>query len=305
MRKFINQTFRHFNARELRNAASAWVQHSGKMLVSMGGAMSTAEIGVSLAPLIRAGKVHAISCTGANLEEDFYNLIGASSPISDYRSLSERDEVAIQEKGGSRVTDTIIDVSIVKMVDRALLELWQSGLILYPYQYFYCLFRPLSGFTFEQERLKESWLYAAYEMQIPIFTPGWEDSSSGNFFVSKMMSGQVNPNCVRMGHDAFAQLATWYMDQDSVGFFQIGGGIAADFAICVVPMLNEDLGKGVPRWSYFCQIGDSTTSYGSYSGAPPNEKITWGKLGPETPKFMIESDATICFPLIAQYVLHE
>jgi deoxyhypusine synthase len=84
----------------------------------------------------------------------------------------------------------------------------------------------------------------------------------------------------------------------------IGGGIAGDFAICVVPMLREDLGKGdVPLWGYFCQISDSTTSYGSYSGAPPNEKITWGKLGVETPKFMIESDASIVAPLIFAIVL--
>ena len=65
------------------------------------------------------------------------------------------------------------------------------------------------------------------------------------------------------------------------------GGIAGDFPICVVPMLHQDLQREhVPLWAYFCQISDSTTSYGSYSGAVPNEKITWGKLGENTPKFM-------------------
>ena len=61
----------------------------------------------------------------------------------------------------------------------------------------------------------------------------------------------------------------------------------------------------VPLWGYFCQISDSTTSYGSYSGAVPNEKITWGKLGVDTPKFIIESDATIVAPLIFAHVLGE
>jgi len=71
-----------------------------------------------------------------------------------------------------------------------------------------------------------------------------------------------------------------------------------------VPMLEQDLQQtGTPLWSYFCQIGDSTTSYGSYSGAVPNEKITWGKLAVDTPKYMIESDATIVAPLIFAYVL--
>ncbi len=60
---------------------------------------------------------------------------------------------------------------------------------------------------------------------------------------------------------------------------------------------------GVPLWGYFSQISDSTTSYGSYSGAVPNEKITWGKLAGSTPKFIVESDATIVAPLIFAWVL--
>ena len=39
------------------------------------------------------------------------------------------------------------------------------------------------------------------------------------------------------------------------------------------------------------------------SGAVPNEKITWGKLGIDTPRFIIESDATIVAPLIFASVL--
>jgi len=88
-----------------------------------------------------------------------------------------------------------------------------------------------------------------------------------------------------------------------VGFFQIGGGIAGDFPICVVPSIKYDLEKPVKPWAYFCQISDSTTSYGSYSGATPNEKITWDKLTRDTPMFVIESDATIVAPLIVTALL--
>ena len=102
-------------------------------------------------------------------------------------------------------------------------------------------------------------------------------------------------------------LVDWYKKNSQgagVGFFQIGGGTAGDFPICCVPMMEQDLGwTGTPLWAYFCQISDSTTSYGSYSGAVPNEKITWGKLAPDTPKFIMESDATIVAPLIFAYVL--
>ncbi|MEO9891934.1 deoxyhypusine synthase family protein, partial [Aurantibacter sp.] len=101
-------------------------------------------------------------------------------------------------------------------------------------------------------------------------------------------------------------LADWYTENSAkgIGFFQIGGGIAGDFPICVVPMLYQDMERtDTPFWSYFCQISDSTTSYGSYSGAVPNEKITWGKLDINTPKYIIESDATIVAPLIFAYLL--
>ena len=100
------------------------------------------------------------------------------------------------------------------------------------------------------------------------------------------------------------ELATWYERQDvPIGFFQIGGGIAGDFPICVVPMLEQDLERAPAKWAWFCQISDATTSYGSYSGAVPNEKITWGKLDVGTPSFIIESDATIVAPLIFAYVM--
>jgi deoxyhypusine synthase len=112
---------------------------------------------------------------------------------------------------------------------------------------------------------------------------------------------------MKSGIEYMMMLAEWYQKNcrgRGVGFYQIGGGIAGDFPICVVPMLVQDMKiKDIPFWSYFCQISDSTTSYGSYSGAVPNEKITWGKLGTDTPRFIIESDASIVAPLMFAYIL--
>ena len=120
------------------------------------------------------------------------------------------------------------------------------------------------------------------------------------------MKGELQASTVKSGIEYMGYLADWYIknSDNGVGFFQIGGGIAGDFPICVVPMLYQDMEmEDTPFWSYFCQISDSTTSYGSYSGAVPNEKITWGKLDIDTPKFIIESDATIVAPLIFAYLL--
>jgi deoxyhypusine synthase len=316
--RFMTRHFRHFNAATVVDAARAWREHldnGGKMLVSMAGAMSTAELGISLAEMIRQDKVHAISCTGANLEEDIFNLVAHNhyERIDDWRNLTAQDELRLWERKLNRVTDTCIpEQEAMRLVESVILEDWiaadRAGERYFPHEFVYRMLRRGALEKHYQIDPADSWILAAAERNLPIFVPGWEDSTLGNVYASLVIEGRVrNPHTVRTGVEYMVELASWYTRtaaESSIGFFQIGGGIAGDFAICVVPMLQQDLGReDVPRWGYFCQISDSTTSYGSYSGAVPNEKITWGKLDVDTPKFMIESDASIVAPLIFAYVL--
>src|SRR6201999_2117958 len=109
--QFVRHHFRHFNAAALVDAADAYVRHldaGGKMLVTLAGAMSTAELGLSLAEMIRQDKIHAISCTGANLEEDVFNLVAHDyyERVPHYRDLTPADEQALLERHMNRVTDT-------------------------------------------------------------------------------------------------------------------------------------------------------------------------------------------------------
>ncbi len=315
IKEFMKLHFRHFNAAVCVDAAEGWTElldRGGKMFVTLAGAMSTAELGISLSEMIRQDKIHAICCTGANLEEDLYNLVAHNhyKRIPDYRLLSRKDEVDLYAKGLNRVTDTCIPEELaMRRLDRSFLKFWkkaeQEGKRYFPYEYVYQILesKELEP-TFEIDP-KHSWLLAALEKKLPIFTPGWEDSSTGNCFVGHVIKGNLKSyNIVKAGTEQMGDLIDWYKKQTSpIGFFQVGGGIAGDFPICVVPLINKDLKEPASLWSYFCQISDSTTSYGSYSGATPNEKITWGKLEQKTPSFIIESDATIVAPLIFQYVL--
>ena len=315
---FIRTHFRHFNARVLLDAAEGFKRHldgGGKMFVALGGAMSTAEIGLSLAEMIRQDKVHAVSCTGANLEEDIFNLVGRDfyKAVPNHRTLGPEDDRDLFANKYSRVTDTCIPNHIITdRLERPFLNVWleaeANGEHLFPYE---CVFRVLeNGSIRGHYRISpsDSWVIAAMEKRLPIFVLAWEDSTLGNFYAAACIRGQIkNVDTVRSGIQTMMALADWYSQvsvQNSLGFFQIGGGVAGDFPICVVPMLREDLHRSeIPRWGYFCQISDSTTSYGSYSGAPPNEKISWGKLDVNTPSYMIESDATIVAPLMFAYVL--
>lgn len=317
IKEFMKRHYKHFNAAVCVDAAEGWINHlneSGKMIVTLAGAMSTAELGISLAELIRQDKVHAISCTGANLEEDIFNLVAHNhyARIPNYRTLSKQEEQELLERGMNRVTDTCIpEDTAIRRIEKEVLSLWQRAdqnkKSYFPYEFMYQLLDlPSIQKCFEIDP-KNSWLIAAKEKNLPIVTPGWEDSTLGNIFVSHVISGDIsNFHIVKSGLEQMAFFANWYQDVSknfNIGFFQIGGGIAGDFPICVVPLLRQDLHIEVPLWSYFCQISDSTTSFGSYSGAVPNEKITWGKLSITTPSYIIESDATIVAPLIFQYVL--
>lgn len=318
IREFVDANFQHFNSATLKEAAAAYGKHldsGGRMLLAMGGAMSTAELGKTLAEMIRQGKIHAISCTGANLEEDIFNLIAHKEylRVANYQDLTPKEEHDLMKSGLNRVTDTCIpEEKAMRKLEKFVVRRWkaaeQAGERKFPHQFFYDILLSGELEPFYQIDPLDSWMLAAARKNLPIFVPGWEDSTMGNVFVSEHIKGNIKSiGTMRTGLEYMHELVAYYQKESasaSMGFFQIGGGISGDFPICVVPLINQDVKmKDVPIWGYFCQISDSTTSYGSYSGAVPNEKITWGKLGVDTPRFMIESDATIVAPLIFAYVL--
>ncbi|MBK6818638.1 MAG: deoxyhypusine synthase family protein [Bacteroidetes bacterium] len=314
---FIEHHYRHFNAAALMDAAKGYETHlleGGKMMITLAGAMSTAELGISLAEMIRQDKVQIISCTGANLEEDIMNLVAHShyKRVPNYRDLSPQEEWDLLENHYNRVTDTCIpEEEAFRRLQAHIHQIWKKaddqGERYFPHEFMYQML--LSGVLEQYYEIdpKNSWMLAAAQKNIPIVCPGWEDSTMGNIFASYVIKNELKAVTMKSGIEYMVWLADWYRQNSGgkgVGFFQIGGGIAGDFPICVVPMMYQDLEwHDVPFWGYFCQISDSTTSYGSYSGAVPNEKITWGKLDIHTPKFIVESDATIVVPLIFAWIL--
>ncbi len=315
--QFLETHFKHFNAAALVDAAKGYRQHlaeNKKMLISLAGAMSTAELGISFAEMIRQDKVHIVSCTGANLEEDIMNLVAHHQyqRIPNYRDLTPDQEWGLLEKGLNRVTDTCIpEEEAFRRLQKHVFQVWKTAEEneerLFPHEFMYRLLLSEILEQYYEIDPKNSWMLAAAKKNLPLIVPGWEDSTMGNIFASYVLKGELKASTMKSGIEYMTFLADWYTSNagdKGIGFFQIGGGIAGDFPICVVPMLYQDLERiDTPFWSYFCQISDSTTSYGSYSGAVPNEKITWGKLDIHTPKFIIESDATIVAPLVFAYVL--
>lgn len=313
--EFVLKNYKNFNARATRDALIAYWRHvegGGKMFWAVAGAMSSAQLGIVLAPAIRAGLIHGLSVTGANLEESLFRLVAHNSykDFPDYRYFTKEDDTKILEDRMRRVTDTSIpEDEAFRAVEKHIVPTWleatKNGTRMFWHEYFYDLIQKIEKEQHEG-KADECWLLAAAEKKLPIVVPGYEDSTFGNIFASHVKTGECDARIAKSGIEYMAQ---WYDEYQvlsegkGVGFFQIGGGIAGDFPICVVPSIKYDLGKEVKPWAYFCQISDSTTSYGSYSGATPNEKITWDKLTKDTPMFVVESDATIVAPLMLTALL--
>src|ERR1700690_3028782 len=250
---FIKHHYRHFNAAALVDAAEAYnalLASGGKMFVTIGGAMSTAELGLSLAEMIRQDKIHGICCTGANLEEDVFNLVAHDfyERVPHYRDLTPADEASLLRRHMNRVTDTCIpEMEAMRRIEDAVLEEWvaadRAGKAYFPHEFMYRLLRGGKLRKWYEIDPRNSWLLAACEKNLPIIVPGWEDATLGNMFAAAVIRGDVrNVHTVRSGIEYMTWLAGWYTrtarklrtGEGSIGFFQIGGGIAGDFPICVV-----------------------------------------------------------------------
>jgi deoxyhypusine synthase len=318
--RLVEDWYCHYNGGTLRRAARAWAAlhlRGGRMFLAMAGAFSTAEGGKYLATLIRNGFISGLSVTGANLEEDLFRLVGHQEyrEIPNYQDLTAKDDAALADAELPRVTDsTIPEKAAMAVIEKPVDKIWRKaekdGRRLFPHEPLFELLRTGALADHYQKDTDESWLYAAaMRKDFPLVVPGWGDSTLGQVYTAGLYTGEYSPLVIKSDLEYNAEiLMPWYVKtaKDAgipVGFVQLGGGIAGDFSICAVPCLKADAHIEVPFWSYFCQITDAAESCGGYSGAMPQEKITWLKIEPDTPSFAIFGDYTTIFPLIAAYVL--
>lgn len=322
---FAKRTLNHLNGGSTYQAAVWLKDHlkkGGKLVVTLAGALSSFQVGVMLAELIRKNKVHLVSATGANHEESYYRYVAHShyAYIPRYTELTPEQEAELRDAGLRRITDTFLpEDESVRIMEPHLLKMWQeaekNGESYYPHEYFRRLYSEKKIKPDQKANPLDSWTYAAFEKNIPIVVPGFEDSTMGNIFASYTYKGSLknkgdvvlDGKITKTGLDYFHLMYDWYIKESKnspIAFLQLGGGIAADFPICVVPSIKHDLKHhNVRDWAGFIEIGSSPMSYGSYSGAGGKEKITWDKLSTKSYYQIIQSDVTVAFPWIAAVLL--
>ena len=323
---FAERTLRHCNGGATLQAGlwlKSHLDNGGKLIVTIAGALSSFQIGVVLAELIRRDKVHLVSATAANHEESYYRYVAHShyAYIPRYTELTPEQEAELRDAGLRRLTDTFLpEDESVRIMEPHLLKMWQdaekAGEQYFPHEYFRRLFSEDLIKADAEANPNDCWAYAAFQKNIPIVIPGFEDSTMGNIFASYTYSGKhrtdngpvLDPHIMKTGIQYFTWMYDWYMEQSKdhpIAFLQLGGGIAADFPICVVPSIKHDLKlhDKVRDWAAFIEIGSSPMSYGSYSGAGGKEKITWDKLATTSYCQIIQSDVTVAFPWLAAVLL--
>ena len=322
---FAERTLNHCNGGATYDAA-VWLKNhlknGGKLVVTIAGALSSFQVGVMLAELIRQDKVHLVSATGANHEESYYRYVAHShyAYIPRYTELTPEQEAELRDTGLRRITDTFLpEDESVRIMEPHLLKMWQEaekkGQRYFPHEYFRRLFSENLISPDQHANPEDCWAYAAYKKNIPIIIPGFEDSTMGNIFASYTYGGKyrtdkkfvLDQRIMKSGLEYFTYLYDWYMENSKnspIAFLQLGGGISADFPICIVPSLKHDLlYPKVRDWAGFIEIGSSPMSYGSYSGAGGKEKITWDKLSIKSYYQIIQSDVTVAFQWIAAVLL--
>src|SRR6267378_3020055 len=233
---FIEKHFLHFNSAALVDAAKAYKNHIAdgkKMMITLAGAMSTGELGISLAEMIRQDKVQIISCTGANLEEYIMNLLAHSHyrRIPNYRDLTPEQEWDLFQNHMNRVTDTCIpEEEAFRRLQQHIYKIWKDandkGERYLPHEFMYKLILGGELKQYYEIDPKNSWMIAAAEKNLPMVVPGWEDSTMGNIFASYCITGELKPTTIRGGIEYMTFLADWYTrnsGKEGIGFFQIGG----------------------------------------------------------------------------------
>ncbi|AHB41728.1 TPA: deoxyhypusine synthase [Patescibacteria group bacterium] len=336
--KFLVNTKKHCNGGKTVDAGlwlKSHLDNDGKMFLTMSGAGSSFQMGILISELIRKGKVHGISVTGANMEESMYRYVAHShyAYIPNYSELTPEEENELREVGLRRITDTFLpEEESVRKILPALETLWRNaeeeGNKYLWHEYFFQLFERNLIKKDPEANEDDCWLYQAWKHKIPVSVPGFEDSTMGNIFTQMCYDGDhpflskyklekpISTTIVKPGFSYMHHLTEWYMDtsKDSpIAFLQLGGGISADFPICVVPHIKHDYleeikdikekDKLVRPWAAFIEIHSSPMSFGSYSGAGFKEKITWDKFAPDAFGLQIFGDYTEHFPDIAAIIL--
>lgn len=287
--EFLERNFQHLHAAVTLAAARDYArfvkQNDGKMIVSLASDSVPPTIEKLLAPMIRAGLIHAIVATGSAIEVDLNSI--ATAGIGDSRI--------------PRKTITALHEDLRYLWARA----GENGHRYFHWEIIYQLLNPAQHNPSYQQLPSDSWLCAAYEYDIPVYAPGIENSTLGRLFCADVIAGKIaSHSTMKSGTEQYEHLSNWYLSQQKtsdIGLFQIGDSATGDFSRYVVSSIVHDQKDNCKLWRHYTHITDTTPSR---VGIVHNTINTYIQ-NPDTQTFKIDADASTFAPLIFNYVLEQ
>ncbi len=300
-----------FSSRDLHRAATIYErmlrdQECG-VILTLAGSMVSSGMKQIIIDLLRNHMVDAIVSTGANIvDQDFFEALGYKHWIADELYKQGTEDATLRELMIDRIYDTLIDEEELRVCDRVTGEIADS---LSPRPYSSREFIREMGAYLEREGKipakggVDSIIYAAYELDVPIFCPAFSDCSAGFGLVAHQHARQGKPMVSIDSAKDFYEITQLKIANPTTGIFMLGGGVPKNFTQDIV-VAAEILGVDAPMHKYAIQITVADVRDGALSSSTLKEASSWGKVD-TTYEQMVYSEATLALPLIAGYAYHK
>jgi deoxyhypusine synthase len=300
-----------YSSRDLSRAASIYErmlrdQECG-VILCLAGSLISAGLKQIFVDLLRNNMVDAIVSTGANIvDQDFFEALGYKHWIADDLYRQGTEDATLRELMIDRIYDTLIDEEELRLCDDACRIVADS---LQPRPYSSREFiREMGAYLEQQGKTPEkggvdSIIFAAYQMDVPIFVPAFSDCSAGFGLVAHRHGRGDKPKVSIDSVKDFYELTQLKIANPTTGLLMIGGGVPKNFAQDIV-VAAEILGLDAPMHKYAIQITVADVRDGALSSSTLKEASSWGKVD-TTFEQMVYSEATLALPLITCYAFHK
>ena len=310
-----------YNAKRLAEAChlfKSMLDGNSTVCLTLAGAMTPVGMGGGIIKMMEKGFVDWIVTTGANTYHDLhfaYQLpVHQGDQCADDNELAEHDVV--------RIYDVYIDMQRTLIAQDNIIQALTGKAVednkfpaKFSTAYYY---KTLGEGVWETAKNPDrSFIASASKNKVPVFVPGFADSSVGMGtsylpILANRNSGSfdldpedfVDPSPTMDVLESAAIVHDSMIHDISRGVIEVGGGVPKNFLQQTGPMISQIIGMECPGENYVIQVTVDRPDTGGLSGATINEGKSWGKIprageGNVVPYL----DATVGIPIIFAYAL--
>lgn len=258
---------------------SQMIMEGAVVFLGLAGPLVPGGLRKVITDIIRSGMANVVVSSGANIVHDMIEAFGGTH----YSGSFNADDVELRDKGIGRVGNIYVPKEDFIVFEKRCREIFKG----IPEKLRVNLsVRELLSIIGASIKDKGSFLKAARDFDVPVFSPGITDSMLGLQLFFYSQEEKVVLNVLK----DMKELADIVFKADKAGALMIGGGVPKHY-ILGVNTLRDGIDYGI-------QITTDRGDGGSLSGAKLEEAISWGKAGKKARLVSLVGDATILLPLL-------